>query len=101
MNYNEATKIADANKHLIGKKWKGATIDEIIIAPKDSSSWDEFMKLYFSTLDACQAVLPFINEDVDVLVVCDKRRIRTQHFFGYTSIFKLPESFNAITEIAL
>lgn len=91
MNFLEAVKIAEANQHLVGKEWKGATIDEIIIAPTETTLRTEFEKLYVQTLDAQQSIAPFVNSDVEVFAVFDKKRIRTQNLFVYTSIHILVE----------
>ena len=99
MKYLDAVRIVEANKHLIGKKWDGATVDEIIVAPTDSEVYAEFEKLYFQTLDAQQSIIPFINTDVEVFIVCDKERMRTQALFVYSSIYELPESFNVARTI--
>lgn len=96
MNFIEAMKVADANQHLIGKSWKGATIEEIIIVPTDPIQSEEFSRMYIQTLDAQQSIVPYMNSDVDVFVVCDKQQIRTQKFLICTSICNFPEKDNAI-----
>lgn len=96
MNFTDAVKIAEANQHLIGKIWKEATIDEIIIAPTDSALCSEFERLYIQSLNAQKSIVPFINSDVEVFVVFDKHRIRTQNLIVYTSIHNLPNQFNVV-----
>ena len=48
----------------------------------------QFEKLYVSSLDAQIAIKPFIAEDVDVLVVFDKKRIHEQGVLISTSLDK-------------
>ena len=96
MNFTDAVKIAEANQHLIGKIWKEATIDESIIAPTDSSQWEEYGRMYVQTLNAQQSIAPFVNYDVEVFVVFDKHSIRTQNLIVYTSIHNLPNQFNVV-----
>lgn len=96
MNFINAVRIADANQHLIGKVWNGATIEDVIVAPTDTLLWSEFERFYISSLNAQESMAPFMNSDVEVFVVCDRFRIRTQRLFVYTSIRDLPESFNVV-----
>ena len=96
MNFFKAVKIAEANQHLIGKEWNGATIDEVIIAPTDPLLWAYFKRSYFQSLNAQQSVVPFMNSNVDVYVVCNKKQIRTLNLFVYTPIYNLPENLNVI-----
>lgn len=96
MNYIEAVRIAEANQHLIGKVWNGATIEEIIVAPTDTLLWSEFERFYISSFNAQESIVPFMNTDMEVFVVCDRFRIRTQKLFVYTSIRNLPENFNVV-----
>ena len=93
MNFFDAVKVADANKHIIGKKWKDATIDEIIIVPTDSSQRVEYEKLYNMTLNAQESIAPFMSEDVEVMVLCNKNLIR-QGLLLWTSIYNLPKDYN-------
>ena len=93
MNYNDAVKIAKANSHLIGKEWKGATIDEIIIVPTDAEQRTKFERLYAQTWDAQSAIEQFTNNDVDLAIVCNKSYMRTKGVFGFTSIHNLPEKY--------
>ncbi len=93
MNFSEAKKIVDANQHLIGKQWKGAIIDEIIIAPTDFSLRDLFNRIYLQTLNAQQSIKPFINSDVDVVVICNKKAIDDKGIMFHGSIYDIPEEF--------
>ncbi|MCR5549849.1 MAG: hypothetical protein K6F40_02775 [Bacteroidales bacterium] len=100
MNFVEAVKIADANQHLIGKVWNGATIEDVVVAPTDTLQWSEFERSYISSLNAQEAIIPFMNSDVEVFVVCDRSRIRTQSLFVYSSIRNLPENFNVVFNVS-
>lgn len=46
MQFNEATALAKKNSHLIGKMYKGYTIDEVIVVPTDEYERDAFEKEY-------------------------------------------------------
>lgn len=96
MNFIEAVRIAEANQHLIGKVWNGATIEDVIVAPTDTFQWSEFERFYISSLNAQESIVPFMNSDVEVFVVCDRFRIRAQRIFVYTSIRNLLENFNVV-----
>lgn len=94
MNFIDAVRIAAANQHLIGKEWNGTTIEEVIVAPTDTLLWSEFEKLFISSLNAQESIVPFMNSDVDVFVVCDKKRIRSQNLSAISSIYELPQKMN-------
>jgi hypothetical protein len=94
MNFSKAKKIVEANQHLIGKQWKGAIIDEIIIAPTDSSLRNIFEKMYLQTLNAQQSIKPFINSDVNVIVVYNKKMIDNNGVMFYGSINDIPEEYD-------
>lgn len=94
MKFIEAVKKADANKHLVGKVYKGAVIDEIILAPNDSNECDEFWKSYCISLDAQRSILPFMNSNVDVYIVSDKSKIYQMGLAVITPIDELPKEYN-------
>jgi len=96
MNFIEAVKKDDANKHLIGKSYKGAVIDEIIIAPNESNEYDEFLKLYCTSLDAQKSIIPFINSNVGVYLVFEKSKIFQMNLVLITSIDELPKEYNVM-----
>ncbi len=93
MNFLDAVKIAQNNKHLIGKELKGITIDDIIIVPTNAHSQEKFQQLYVQTLNAQASIEPFKNEDVEVYII-NKGLIRTQGFFLPESIYRFPEEYN-------
>jgi hypothetical protein len=98
MNYNEAVVLKEKNSHLIGKKDKGATIDELILVPTDEDLAEKVLKLYVQTLDSEKAIEPFAGMDVCIVAVFDKKRIRGQNFFFKTDILNLPDELGVITE---
>ena len=93
MNFYDAVKIAQNNKHLIGKKLKGVTIDDIIIAPTNAHSQEKFQQLYVQTLNPYESITPFMNEDVEVFVI-NKELIKAPGAFMAESIYGLPEEYN-------
>ena len=99
MKYSDALKMAHANKHLIGKVWNNAVVDEILIAPTNSKERSVFEKRYVQTLDAQESIIPFVNSDVEVVLICNKDMIRTTGLFTYISIEALPKSLNVIMTI--
>ena len=88
MRIEDALKKLRLHNDLLGKCLSGATIDELIIVPIDMDLRQQFEKLYVSSLDAQMAIKPFIAEDVDVLVVFDKKRIHEQGVLISTSLDK-------------
>ena len=89
MNYREASELKIKNEHLIGQKYRGGTIDEIIIRPKNDEELDFFMKSYIRSMNAEKALQPFLNSDLHVFAVCEKDKIRTGSFIFMTEIENL------------
>lgn len=89
MNYKEAFELKNKNEHLIGQKYRGGTIDEIIIRPKNDEELDIFMKSYIRTLNAEKSLQPFLNSDLHVFAVCEKDKIKSSIFVFMTEIEKL------------
>lgn len=98
MDINEATILKAKNLHLIGKKDKGATIDELILIPTNSDLADKFLQIYLRILDGEKAIIPFAGSDVYIVAVFDKKRISGQNFFFHTDILNLPDELGVITE---
>ena len=98
MEFFKAVKIAQANKHLIGKKLKDKTIDEIIIMPTNANSQNEFLKRYIQTLNAQESIVPFMNDDVVVCVSC-KELIRMPIAFIPTPIYNLPQDYGVVIDL--
>ena len=97
MKYQEAIEIANANKHLIGKTWKGARIEDVIIVPANQEGREDYWRLYRRKYDSHQSIAPFVYGDVEILIICDRWRIRKQRLLCVASIFSLPYELRAIT----
>lgn len=93
--YNEAIKIANANKHLIGKTWKGARIEDVIIVPTDQDERNTFWSLYYRKYDSHGSIAPFAHGDVEVLIICDRWRARKEGLLCVTSIYELPQEYKS------
>jgi len=92
MKLLKAQKIIEQNKHLIGEKYRGAQIDEFIIYPNSESEWDEFRERYLRTLNSDFATEPFLqNANLEIGVVCDKKRISINSIFFHTNIDNLKD----------
>jgi hypothetical protein len=89
MNINDALILKDKSLYLIGKKYKGSIIDEIIIKPKDENESDSFMKSYIRTLNAEKSLEPFINNDLQVCILCEKNNIKKSNIILMTDIESL------------
>lgn len=89
MNLKEAIELKNKNEHLVGQKYRGGTIDEIIIRPINDEELDIFMKSYIRTLDAEKSLQPFLNSDLHVFAVCEKDKIKSSIFVFMTEIEKL------------
>lgn len=87
MKFFEALVVANQKEKLIGKLIiKGATLDEVIIAPSNAIDYEHFINSYFNTLDAQKSIAPYIESDVKVLGVFDKIRIRQDNAFFISEI---------------
>lgn len=74
------------NRNLIGRIVKGALLDEFVVVPTNPESKAKFEMIYIQTLDAQKAIAPFISEDVIVLIVCGKNKIRENNIIPYLSL---------------
>lgn len=94
MIFNDALKTINAHKNIVGKCIDGAIIDELIIAPTNQKLWKQYEKMYIESLDAQQSVIPFINDDLEVFVVFDKKKIRIYNVFICMSLYDTLKLFN-------
>ncbi|WP_304192616.1 hypothetical protein [Phenylobacterium aquaticum] len=84
MTFDEALIQIKDNSHLIGSKVEMGTIDELVIYPNNEESKAAFKDIYFKTLSAEEAIAPFVNEDVSVSAILNKKRIRLGFFMAST-----------------
>ncbi|SHH17271.1 hypothetical protein SAMN05444372_11928 [Flavobacterium micromati] len=89
MKIKDATELKNKNLHLIGQKFRGGTIDEIIIRPKSDEELDVFMKSYIRSMNAEKSLLPFFKSDLHVFAVFEKDKIRTSSVILMTEIENL------------
>jgi hypothetical protein len=92
MDFDIAVKLKKENQELIGKNVNGATIDEIWIYPTDTESYKKFLELYRRHFDADQAIAPFVNENVEIRCLMDKRTFITRNILVYLSLEKAKKS---------
>lgn len=91
MDFKEALELANNQENLIGKKYNGATLDEIIIYPTNPQSFQSFERKYIKSMNAQIAIAPYVNEDVRVGCVFDKSKIFSNGVFIYTDIDNLSD----------
>jgi hypothetical protein len=96
MNFFKAVEIAEKNKKLVGQKYRGGIIDEIIIYPTNPEMCEEYKKEYVKSLDAQASIAPYMESDVDIVVVVDKWRIRKERCIAFSSLYNLREEFDII-----
>ena len=89
MNINKATELKNKNKHLIGQKYRGGTIEELIIRPTNEKEFNAFIQSYLRTMDANISIQPFLTSDLTVDVVCDRAKIQTNGIFFRTELKNL------------
>ena len=76
MNFFDAVQLAKSKEGLIGKTVQGARLDDIVIVPTSQDELPIFQQIYIQTLNAQQAIAPFMGSDVIVKCVYDKSKIR-------------------------
>ena len=87
MNLEEAMQIAKRKETLIGThQYKGEVLDEVIIAPSDASKFKRFEQLYMRNLNAQEALMPFVDDDLMVIGVFGKARILKEGFLFVSDI---------------
>lgn len=96
MNYENAKKIIENNKHLIGKYRNYSRIDEIMAVPTKNEVFDSFVNGYIQDYDAERSILPFINFDLKVIVLFDKIKFVNENMFIYEDINRLINEFEVI-----
>lgn len=80
MTFEDALLKAKEKQALVGKHVvKGAVLDEVLIAPVDAVSFEDFKRVYINTLDPYKAIAPYINQDCFIIGVFDKFRIRKEN----------------------
>jgi hypothetical protein len=94
MNFIQAKKLFDMNQQLIGRQIKGATIDELVICPTDKAQYEDFIKRHLTTHKGSEAILPFLNEDLDIFCVLDKQRIKVNSTMLVLRLKKVGDYFD-------
>ena len=89
MNYEKAIELKKKNEHLIGQKYRGGTIEELIIRPINQKEFEAFSRSYLRTMDAELSIQPFIGSNLTIDAVCDRAKIRTDNIFFRTEIENL------------
>lgn len=86
MNFKEALIEVNTKQNLIGQNYQGAILDEIIIAPSEPYSFEKFKCLYLEGMNAQQAITPFLNEDVMILGIYNKDKIKKNGIFLFKEL---------------
>lgn len=89
MNFKEVTELKNKNEHLIGQKYRGVTIEELIIRQTNGNEFDAFNKSYLRIMNAELSIQPFLESDLAVDAVCDRAKIRTNNLFIRTELENL------------
>lgn len=89
MTFQESHVLAHANEKLVGTIFYEETIEELLIVPTDKFLHDKFFKEYCSTLNAQSAILPFMDTDVEVVVLFKKSHIYQGEPIITTNIYNI------------
>lgn len=91
MKYNDAQEKKRNSEYLIGKNYRGAIINEIIIFPVEPAKLESFKLVYYETLNAEKAIEPFINDQVDVVAILLKQQIEQNNMLLYVKLEDIHE----------
>ncbi len=94
MNFINAVEIAERNSHLIGMSYNGGIIDEIVIVPTNLIEFQNFKTEYIKTLNPQRSIASYMESDVEIFAIIDKKRIRTENVFLTISLNQLDDNFN-------
>ena len=89
MTFQKALFLAHDCEKLVGTKYNGNTIEEILIVPTDKVLYDKFLKEYCSTLNAQAAILPFMDSDVEVVALFKKSYIHQGGAIITTNLYNI------------
>lgn len=92
MKFDQAIKLIAENNHLLGKKEAHGFIDELIICPTDPELFEKFKENYRLTLDWKKSISPYLNEDVNILCVINKREIRVRNLFYFKTLQEIHQN---------
>ena len=82
MDYVDAKKLREQNRHLIGTTdTKGFIIGDVVIVPTDTKQLNAFFASYLSCKDAEIAIIPYIHADLEVWA------IDTKHLYDANILF--------------
>ncbi len=98
MQFTEATALAKKNSHLIGKTYKGYTIDEVIVVPTDEYERDAFEKEYARTSNLQLALEKYLNADLSVFIHCDKKNFLVRRFMIAEDLLQLSAEYKVVKE---
>jgi hypothetical protein len=95
MTYLEAEILKEKNLHIIGSKYKGEKIDELIIHPINSMAFLEFIKIYTDSLNAEESVEIFKDMDLIVSFIVNKKYLGESELIPITPLENLKgEKYN-------
>lgn len=89
MTFQEALVLAHDSEKLVGTKFNGETIEEVLIVPTDKVQHDKFFTEYCSTLNAKTAILPFMDSDVEVVALFKKSYIHPCGVILTTNVYNI------------
>lgn len=89
MTFKEALVLANDSEKLVGTKYRGETIEEILIVPTDKALHDKFFKEYCISSDAKSAILPFMASDVEVVALFKKNYIHQGGIILTTNVYNI------------
>ena len=86
MKYDEAIKLKEANKKLVGTiDEKGFIIGDILIVPSDKKKRNVFFRSYLINHDSNMAIFPFKDADVEVWAI-DTKHLEDANILFYNKL---------------
>ena len=86
MKYDEAIKLKEANKNLVGTiDEKGFVIGDILIVPSDEKKRNDFFRSYLVNNNSDMAISSFKDVDVEVWTI-DAKHLQDANILFYSKL---------------
>ena len=88
MTYAEAAKWREENLDRVGSTdEKGFIVDDLLIVPAENPDRDNFLSQYIQDVEASVAIIPFMNDNMQVWAV-DTRHLKSTNVLFFNILIK-------------
>ena len=89
MNLEQAAKLYEDVKYLVGSKIDILTIDKILIVPNNNSERNQYLEIYLKTNNSNIALAPFLKSDLTVIFLYKANEVLYIHEEAISEIQKI------------